>query len=542
MIVDVDPSGLQSTLPALNERYGKRFQVLHESYGQAALARLPEAGQVALVLACHELPDMTGLALLEQVADLAPGAKRVLLVNPNDNETVLTTVDQAEIDQSIRRWQPVEEHLLPALDMLLQAWETAANTRTQDICIVGYRWSRDSHTVKNFLSRNLVPYRWLEIEDRSEAHEMLSSAGLSSRRLPVVFFSAEDYLVQPDMDQLAKKVGLHQRAEQRFYDLVVVGGGPAGLSAAVYGASEGLDTLLIESETPGGQAGASAHIENYLGFPSGVSGNELTRRAVAQARRFGVEILTPQTATGLRLRGHYRLVQLANGDQVACHALLIATGVSYVQFSAEGMEKLTGAGIYYGAVITEAMSCQGHEVFILGGGNSAGQAAMYLSRFASHITMVTNTPNLADTMSHYLIEQIEDAGNIKVRTHSTIKAVQGEHHLEGLTILNKNTGESETLAAVALFIYIGARPRTQWLGDVLLRDGEDYLLTGHDLVGRRADMPQWQADRDPLFLESSVPGVFVAGDTRHGSVKRIASSVGEGAMAITLIHQYLANL
>ena len=328
----------------------------------------------------------------------------------------------------------------------------------------------------------------------------------------------------------------------RDVDVLVVGGGPAGLSAAVYGASEGLETLLIEAEAPGGQAGASALIDNYLGFPSGVSGNELTRRAVAQARRFGVEILTPQSATGVHLRGHYRLVQLANGDQVACHALLIATGVSYLQFHAEGIEQLAGAGIYYGAVITEAMSCQGHEVFILGGGNSAGQAAMYLSRFASHITMVTNTPSLADTMSHYLIELIEAAGNIKVRTDSTVTAVQGQDHLEGLTVVNQKTGQSETLPAVALFIYIGARPRTQWLGDLLLRDDEGYLLTGPELEEQRSAMPHWHASRDPYFLESSVPGIFVAGDTRHGSVKRIASSVGEGAMAITLIHKYISTL
>jgi thioredoxin reductase (NADPH) len=357
----------------------------------------------------------------------------------------------------------------------------------------------------------------------------------------VVFFPDGSWLVQPDLDQLAEKVGLQQQAEHRFYDLVVVGGGPAGLSAAVYGASEGLNTLLLESEAPGGQAGASARIDNYLGFPSGLSGNELTRRAVAQARRFGVEILMPQKATGVRIKGRYRLIELQDGLEVACHAILIAAGVSYRDLEVPGMAELAGAGVFYGAVITEAISCQGKEVFILGGGNSAGQAALYLSRFASQISIVTIEDSLNSSMSRYLIDQIEDAGNIHVRTGSTVTAVQGQDHLESLTLLNQKTGQHETVSAVALFIYIGATPRTDWLGDLLERDEQGYLLTGPDLEGREKDMVRWTLSRKPYFLESSVPGIFVAGDIRHGSVKRIASAVGEGAMAVTFIHQYLTG-
>lgn len=550
MAVDNDPVSLEALRRQLSEKYAGRFQIETVSMPDDAvkamhMLKLRDA-RLALLLANCDLGESSGMDLLRRAGELFPRAKRVLVADYDDRPTVAQAMRQLALDHYVLKpFRHPEDELFPVLDDLLKDWEAIALDEEHGgaavLRIVGHRWSPNSHRIREFLARNLIPYRWIEYE-QPEGRAMVDAAGLNHRRLPVVFFPDGTQLSQPTIKKLAGRVGLQQKAEARFYDLVVIGGGPAGLSAAVYGASEGLHTLLIEAEAPGGQAGASSRIDNYLGFPSGLSGSELTRRAVAQAQRFQVEILTPQQATGIRLRGNYRLVTLANGTEVACHVLLIATGVSYMRLNVPNVDRLTGAGIYYGAVITEAITCQGKEVFVLGGGNSAGQAAMYLSRYARSITIVTNTDTLAETMSHYLIEQIHETKNIRVRTRSTISAVEGKDRLEKLTVRDEKTGSEEEHEAAALFIYIGAKPRTDWVGDLLARDEQGYLLTGPDVEKAGQDERFRALGRSPYFLESSVPGIFVAGDTRSGSVKRIASSVGEGAMAVTFIHRYLAGL
>jgi thioredoxin reductase (NADPH) len=546
-VVENDQGILKSVKTNLEKQYSDHYRVRSASSSAEAVGALKQMSQenipAALIIVGCELDGRSGIELIEQTSQIFPNAKRVLLAEYDEKPNVVDAMNRHELDSYLLiPFQSPQDDLYAPLDDLLQDWQASISPISGGITIVGYRWSARAHELKNFLARNLVPYRWLEIDQSPEARSRMEAEGISARSLPVVFFPNGTTLVQPSVEKLAKRVGLQQKAGSRFYDLIVVGGGPAGLSAAVYGASEGLDTLLIEKEAPGGQAGQSSRIDNYLGFPSGLSGSELTRRAVAQASRFGVEILTPQEATGVRLHGDYRLVQLANGSEVACFVILIATGVSYRRLNVPGEERLTGAGVYYGTVITEAITCTGKEVFILGGGNSAGQAAMYLSRFARSITMLTDQESLGVTMSHYLIDQIDSTDNIHARYQTTITEVHGEDHLEAITILDQTSGNSETVSAAALFVYIGTDPHTTWLGDLLARDEQGYLLTGQDLTIAGQKQRYSQLNREPFFLESSVPGIFSAGDTRSGSVKRIASSVGEGAMAVTLIHQYLSTL
>ena len=547
LVVDNDREFRKTIEGILKNRYGDRFQVKTAATTKAARSTLEQCQErstpLAMLIASCRLPEEPGDDLIHEVAEMYPHGKRVLVATYSDKEEVLRRLNELEMDHYVLKpVQNPEDDLYPMMDDLLNDWRMHTGAVTGSIRIVGYRWSQHAHRVRSFLARNLVPYRWIEIEESPEAEALMNTVDPANRSLPVVFFPDDTYIARPPLEDLAERVGLQQQAENRFYDLVVVGGGPAGLSAAVYGASEGLDTLLIEAEAPGGQAGQSSRIENYLGFPSGLSGAELTRRAVAQAARFGVEILNPQEATGVSLRGHYRLVHLADGSEVACHVLLIATGVAYRRLNVPGEENLTGAGVYYGAVVTEAITCQGKEVFILGGGNSAGQAAMYLTRFANRVTILTIEESLEKTMSQYLIEQIRSTDNIHVRTRATITAVQGDDHLETVTIRDEQTEQEEKVPAAALFIFIGALPRTEWLGDLLARDEQGYILTGSSVVQAGRDERYRESGRQPLILESSVPGIFAAGDTRYGSVKRIASGVGEGAMAVALIHQYLATL
>jgi thioredoxin reductase (NADPH) len=546
-VVDNDPATLETVHKNLERQYRERYRVVAVHSTTEAQSELEHTRQhetpVALIIVGCELDGRSGIELVEQASKLFPDAKRVLLAEYDEKPNVTAAINRHELDSYLLvPFQSIEDDLLAPLEDLLQDWQSSVSLSGNGIYIVGYQWSSRAHEVKNFLARNLIPYRWLEIEQSQEARSLLEREDLDHRHLPVVFFPDGKHMARPSIEELASRVGLRQQAESRFYDLVVVGGGPAGLSAAVYGASEGLDTLLIEKEAPGGQAGQSSRIDNYLGFPSGLSGSELTRRAVAQASRFGVEILTPQEATGVRLHRNYRLVQLADGSEVACFVVLIATGVSYRRLEVPGEERLTGSGVFYGTVITEAITCTGKDVFILGSGNSAGQAAMYLSRFAGHITMLTDQETLGATMSHYLVNQIEETENINARFQCTVTEVHGQDHVEALTIRDLVTGNSETLPAAALFVYIGAYPHTDWLGDLVARDPQGYILTGPDL-DKAVQNEQYAAlNREPLFLESSIPGIFSAGDTRRGSVKRIASSVGEGAMAVTLIHQYLSTL
>lgn len=500
---------------------------------------------VALFLVDQRMPGMTGVEFLEQAKPLFPDAKRALLTAYADTEAAIRAINKAHIDYYLQKpWDPPEERLYPVLDDLLDDWRVGYHPGFEGIRVVGHRWSPEAHGIKDFLARNQVPYTWLDVEAGTEARELLAQTGLpaDADKLPVILLPDAPPLVRPTLGELGAHVGLQTRAELPFYDLVIVGAGPAGLAAAVYGASEGLRTLMIEQEAPGGQAGQSSRIENYLGFPAGLSGADLTRRAVAQARKFGTEILTPLEVCGVRVDGPYRRIGLRDDTEINCHALMVASGVAYRKLDVPGVERLTGAGVYYGAAMTEAMSCWDMGVYIVGGGNSAGQAAMFFSQYASHVSILVRGEGLKATMSQYLIDQIGATPNVSVQAHTQIVEAHGASNLEQLTLLHSDTGVRETVPATALFIFIGAAPRTDWLEGVVQRDPYGFIPTGPDLLLDGKRPTGWPLDRDPYLLEASIPGIFVAGDVRAGSVKRVASGVGEGAIAVSFIHQYLSKL
>ncbi len=545
--VDDDPEVLRAVERDLRQQYGKQYRVIRADSGASALETLKELklrnDQVALFLVDQRMPHMSGVEFLEQAREFFPDAKRVLLTAYADTDAAIRAINSVRIDYYLMKpWDPPEERLYPVLTDLLDDWQAGYHPDFEGIRVLGHRWSPASHAIKDFLARNQVPYRWLDVEADSEAPRLLELAEVDPTQLPVVLFPDGSHLVQPLNAALAEKVGFKTRAEMPFYDLVIVGSGPAGLAAAVYGASEGLRTVLIEREAPGGQAGTSSRIENYLGFPVGLSGADLARRGVAQARRFGVEILNPLEVTGIRLDGSYRYVNLSDGREIACHALMISTGVSYRKMDVPGLEALNGAGVYYGAAMTEAISCRDNDVFIVGGANSAGQAAMYFAKFAHKVVMLVRGESLSKSMSQYLIDQIASTPNIEVRTFSSVVEVIGEGKLDAVTILNSQTGQQETSPATALFIFIGAMPRTDWLDGMVERDEQGFILAGPDLVRNGKRPKGWQPNRDPFLLEASVPGIFVAGDVRHGSVKRVASGVGEGSIAVQFIHRYLSEV
>ena len=549
LTVDDDPEVLRAIERDLRRHYGKDYRVLRADAGATALdvlRQIDARGEpVALFLVDQRMPQMSGVEFLEQARAIFPDAKRVLLTAYADTEAAIRAINTVKVDYySMKPWDPPEEHLYPVLDDLLDDWQAQYRPPFEGLRVIGHRWSADSHALKDFLGRSSVPYQWLDVESSSEeAGALLHKAGLDDSRLPVVLFADGAHLVEPRLQEVAAKIGGRLRAERPFYDLVIVGGGPAGLAAAVYGASEGLATVLVEREAPGGQAGTSSRIENYLGFPSGLSGGDLARRAVAQARRFGVEILSPQEVAGLRVADPYRYVTLGDGSELACHAVLLATGVQYRTLDVPGVARLTGAGVYYGAALTEALSCAGDDVYIVGGANSAGQAALHFARYARHVVMLVRGGGLAASMSQYLIEEIAAQPTITVRAHSQVVEACGDASLEWLVIADSATGERETVPARALFIFIGALPRTDWLDGAVQRDAQGFILSGPDL--KRDDkgrIPGWTLDRDPFLLETSVPGVFVAGDVRHRSIKRVASGVGEGSIAVQFIHQYLSKV
>jgi thioredoxin reductase (NADPH) len=547
LAVDDEPAVLSTVARDLRREYGKYYRVLRADSGTTALESLRQLKlrneQVALFLVDQRMPRMSGVEFLEEAIELFPDAKRVLLTAYADTEAAIRAINEVGLDYYLMKpWDPPEEHLYPVLTDLLDDWQALFLPSFAGIRVVGHRWSAQSHQVKDFLARNLVPYQWLDIEIDEQARHLLELSGADGSQLPLVLFPDGPPLVQPTNIQIAEKLGLKMHAGSAFYDLVIVGAGPAGLAAAVYGASEGLSTLLIESEAPGGQAGTSSRIENYLGFPIGLSGGDLARRAVAQASRFGAEILTPLEATGIRAQDSYRFVALTDGSEISCHALLIATGASYPKLNLPGIERLTGAGVYYGAAITEALACHDKDVFIVGGGNSAGQAAMYLSKYASSVTILVRGESLAASMSQYLIAQIEAQEKIAVWPRSSVVEAKGSTSLEAIIIADAATGNVQTVPAYALFIFVGAMPHTDWAADVLRRDSQGFILTGPDLLrdGRRSR--GWNLDRDPFLLETSVPGVFAAGDVRQRSVKRVASAVGEGSMAVQFVHQYLSRV
>ncbi len=554
LVVDDDPEVLRAVDRDLRRVYGGDYRILSADSGAAALDALQKLKlrnhPVALYLADQRMPGMTGVEFLEKAREINIGAKRVLLTAYADTDAAIRAINQVRLDHYLMKpWDPPEEHLYPVLNDLLADWQASFRPPFEGIRIVGYRWSPKVHELRDFLGRNLVPYQSVDPENNEEeALRLLDAAGhgdgLGTAPLPLVVFQDGTTMSRPLVAQLAEKIGLKARAGQPFYDLIVVGGGPAGLSAAVYGASEGLHTLLIEGEAPGGQAGTSARIENYLGFPTGLTGGDLTRRAVAQAIKFGVEILTPQRATTVRLEESYRFISLADGSEVGCRALLIATGVAYRKLDVPGMDELTGAGVFYGSATTEALTCRDKSIFVVGGGNSAGQAAMYLSRFAHNVTILIRGESLSATMSQYLIDQIQDTPNIQVVPYRSVVGVEGSKAelpvLASITLQNSQNQERYTVMADAMFIYIGAQPHTDWVGEVVARDPQGFILTGADVLRDGGGKAMWKLDREPYLLESSVPGIFVAGDVRHGSIKRIASGVGEGGMAVAFIHQYLA--
>jgi thioredoxin reductase (NADPH) len=541
--VDDDPSVSRAVARDLRRRYGERNRIVRAESGEQALDALRQmklrGDQVAILLADYRMPGLTGIDFLERAMDIYPYARRVLLTAYADTSAAIDAINIVDLDHYLLKpWDPPEEKLYPVIDDLLSAWEREDRKPVREAKLVGHRWSAPSAQLRDFLARNQVPYRWYA-SDTDEGQRLLAAAGTDGRDLPVLITVDGEPLVTPTQAEVAAKVGLATMPQRDFYDLVVVGGGPGGLGAAVYGASEGLRTVLVEKFATGGQAGQSSRIENYLGFPDGVSGGQLTDRARRQAVKFGAELLTTREVTGLEVNGPARTIRLSDGSAIDAKAIILATGVSYRQLRAPGCTEMTGAGVYYGAALTEAEGCKDQDVYVVGGANSAGQAAVYLARFARSVTMLVRARSLDQSMSYYLIQQIAGIGNISVRTCSEVAEAHGELHLERLTLRDLNSGETEIVNAGQLFIFIGAAPRTAWLDGVVARDDHGFVLAGPDLSENDRG---WPLDRPPYHLETSVPGVFAAGDVRAESAKRVASAVGEGAMAVMFVHRYLETL
>jgi thioredoxin reductase (NADPH) len=539
--VDDEPAVLAAVSRDLRRGFGERYRVMRAGSGAEGLDLLRQVRargeQVALLVADQRMPGLSGTDYLVQARELVPEAKRVLLTAYADTDAAIQAINEVALDYYLLKpWDPPEEQLFPVLEDLLTTWEAGAALESGGVRVIGHRFSKASHDVRDFLARNRVPARWLDVERDGEARELLAVAGVDADRLPVALLEDGSILERPTTLELAERLGISAQPISDHYDLVIVGGGPAGLAAAVYGASEGLRTVMVEREAPGGQAGQSSMIENYLGFPAGLSGSDLARRATDQARRLGAELVTVQEAVALRVEGSGRLVELTGGGILSANTVLVASGVSYRQLDAPGFEELTGAGIYYGAAVIEARACKDQHVIVIGGANSAGQAAVYFSRYAGRVTMLVRADSLAKSMSHYLIEQIAALPNIDVRTDAQAVAAEGENgHLRALRI--RGADGTETVEDVdACFVFIGAAPRTDWLEGVVARDERGFILAGPDVRNRG-----WTLSREPYVLETSVPGVFVAGDVRTRSIKRVASAVGEGSMAVSLIHEYLAS-
>src|ERR1700680_164918 len=550
LTVDDDPEVLRAIERDLRGHYAERYRVMRANSGSAALTTLRELkarnNPVALLLADQRMPQMDGVSFLTEAMDIHPQAKRALLTAYADTNAAIEAINEASVHYYFMKpWDPPEERLFPALDDLLHDWTAQFRPPYEGIRVLGTRWSSRSYELRDFLGRNQVPYQWIDIEIAAtdpDVRRLIESLGPEAETLPLVLFPDGERLAEPQFPAVASKLGLHTKAQTNFYDLAIIGGGPAVLAAAVYGASEGLRTVIVEREAPGGQAGLSSRIENYLGFPSGLTGLDLARRAVAQARRFEVEILSPQEAQALRIDGPYRHIKLSDGSEISCHALLLAMGVQWRTLDVPGMERLQGAGVYYGGGTSEAIACRGETVYIIGGANSAGQAAMHFSKFAEKVIMLVRGTSLASTMSHYLIEQIEKTPNIEVWTRTTVMEVQGDTRLTGITVQCEPSGTRKELPAASLFIFIGAQPSTGWLGKLIERDERGFILSGPDLLRDGERPASWTLARDPGLLETNVPGIFVVGDVRHGSVKRVASGVGEGAVVVQFMHKYLAKV
>jgi thioredoxin reductase (NADPH) len=546
LVVDDDPQVLRAIERDLRSKYRRDYRILNAASGNEALQTVQELKLrnevVALFLSDQRMPGMLGVDFLQQAKAHYPDAKRVLLTAYSDTNAAIKAINDVQLDYYLMKpWDPPEEKLYPVINDLLEEWQSRYRPEIAGIRVVGYQWSPQSHNIKDFLAGNLIPFAWLDVETSEKAKELLQISKIDLKDLPTVFFEDGSFLVRPDILSIGNKVGLKAQASEKLYDVVIIGAGPAGLAAAVYGASEGLKTLLIERRAPGGQAGTSSRIENYLGFPTGLSGAELTRRAITQATRFGTELLSPQEVASITLKDGYKIIQLMDGTEVNARSIVITTGVSYRQLGAVHEELFTGAGVYYGAATTEAYACSNQDVYVVGGGNSAGQAAMYLSKYARSVHILIRKPDLSSTMSQYLIDQINATSNITVCGKTVVTEMHGEGRLEEMVIQNIENGATERVKTSSVFIFIGAKPCTDWMQLDLIRNDKGYIETGRDLIRFENFKKKWKLDREPFLLESSLPGIFAAGDVRAGAMNRIASAVGEGAMSIKFVHEYLAE-
>lgn len=547
LCIDDDPQVLRAIVRDLKSKYREQYRIISTASVKEAresLTELKNKGEtIAMFISDQRMPEMDGVSYLEYARKFYPDAKRVLLTAYSDTDAAIRAINKAQLDYYlVKPWDPPEEKLYPVLDEMLDDWQHSYRPSFKGIKVAGYQYSQKSHTIKDFLAGNLIPYQWLDIQISEEAQQLLQLNQLTTKDLPLVFFEDGQWLSNPGIQELAKKVGLNPQVKHDVYDVVIIGAGPAGLAAGVYGASEGLKTLLIERRAPGGQAGTSSRIENYLGFPTGLSGAELTRRAITQATRLGTEFITPQAVSSIEQIDGYNKINLEDGSSVNTRSIIITTGVDYRTLDTKGLSDFTGAGVYYGAAMTEATACMGGDVYIVGGGNSAGQAAMYLSKFARKVIILIRKPDLNSTMSAYLIDQINDTPNIEVRGKSEVIEAMGGDRLERIVINNIDSGETITADAVALFIFIGAKPITDWISLNIIRDEKGFIETGNELKNYNDFRSIWKKDRDPYLLETSCPGIFAAGDVRAKAMNRVAAAVGEGSMAISFVHKYLAEV
>ncbi len=545
LAVDDDQQVIRAVSRDLRKQYRDAYRIIATDSAKEALESLQEmknqGQEVALFVSDQRMPEMLGVEFLEKAKKLFPRAKRVLLTAYSDTDAAIQAINEVQLDYYLMKpWDPPEEKMYPVLDDLLDEWQAEYIPDFKGIRLIGYQFSPKSHKVKDFLAGNLFPYRWYDIETSEEAKELMESNGLDAKDLPIIFFEDGSYIQNPEIPAVASKLGLNPKASAEMYDVIIIGAGPAGLAAAVYGSSEGLKTLLVERRAPGGQAGTSSRIENYLGFPKGLSGSDLARRALSQATRLGAEVLTPSEVREIKFKDQYKIIVLTDGSELMAKSLVLTTGVDYRKLDKAGIENFTGAGIYYGAATTEANACKNEDVYVVGGGNSAGQAAMYLSQFARRVFIIIRRENLVSSMSTYLIDQINNTDNIEVLPCTEVIEAHGSNRLEHLTL--KSEEETRKVGAAALFIFIGARPYTDWMNNTFLQDDKGFLLTGRDLAIQKDFKKNWKLKREPFLLETSTPGIFAAGDVRSGAMNRVASAVGEGAMSISLVHKYLEEV
>jgi thioredoxin reductase (NADPH) len=547
IIVDDDEHVLRAIQRDIRNKYHNEYRVSATDSANEALELIKELKlkneTVALFISDQRMPEMEGVVFLQKTKEIYPESKLILLTAYSDIDVAIRAINDLKLDYYLLKpWTPPDEKLYPIVDDLLDEWQAQYKPDHEGIRIIGFQWSPKSHLLKQFLSGNLIPYSWMDAENDPESEKFLASTNVKFDSLPLVVLKDGAWMTDPSLPELAQRIGLQQTASKTIYDLLIIGGGPAGLAASVYGSSEGLKTILVEKSNPGGQASSSARIENYLGFPRGLSGADLTRRAITQTLRFGTEILTPKTVKNIRVQDGYKITEMTDGSEIHSRAIIIATGVEYTKLEIPGLDKFNGAGVYYGSASIEANACKDEIVYIVGGGNSACQAAMHMSSFAKEVNMVIRRDSIKKTAANYLIENINKTPNIKVHTNTEVTSADGENVLEKVTLKNVNTGEAKTVAAKALFIYIGAKPGTSWFTDIVLKDEKGFIITGSDLMKEKSFKSFWKIDRDPFLPETSVPGIFACGDVRSTALTGISSAVGEGAMAIRFVRKYLEQV